>query len=122
MTDPPEELNELPPDLVLAFSPLHKRAFGMAVGLTMGTLVMLVTVVAVLRPGYPVFVPLLSEYFYGYSVSWIGALIGFFWAGFAFFVAGWFAAFVRNLVIAVNIWIGYARAEMQQTRDFLDHI
>jgi hypothetical protein len=113
---------EIGQEMLLAFAPIHKRAFGMAVGLTMGTLVFLVTVYSVLRPGTPVFVYLLSEYFLGYSVSWTGALVGFAWAWFAFFVAGWFAAFVRNAAIAVNIWIGYARAELSDTRDFLDHI
>ena len=116
------QMDDIPPELVLAFAPLHKRAFGMAVGLTLGGVVFLVTVMAVLRPGYPEFVPLMSEYFFGYSVSWTGALIGFAWAWFAFFVAGWFTAFLRNLILAVNIWIGYAREEMDQTRDFLDHI
>lgn len=116
------QMEEIPQELVLAFAPLHKRAFGMAVGLTFGSLVFLVTVVAILRPGYPELVPLMSQYFYGYSVSWIGAVVGFAWAWFAFFVAGWFTAFLRNLIIAVNMWIGYAREEMDQTRDFLDHI
>jgi hypothetical protein len=117
-----EDTEEIPQELVLAFAPIHKRAFGMAVGLTMGLVVFAMTVVAILRPGYPFFVPLLSKYFFGYSVSWGGALVGFAWGWFAFFVAGWFTAFLRNLIIAVNIWIGYARAELQETRDFLDHV
>ena len=122
MNDNDPKVEELPQELVLAFAPLHKRAFGMAVGLTIGTVVFLVTVLAILRPGYPEFVPLLSRYFFGYSISWTGALVGFAWAWFAFFVAGWFTAFLRNLLIAANLWIGYARAELDDTRDFLDHI
>lgn len=114
--------DDAPPDLIMAFAPLHKRAFGMAVGLTMGAGVFLVTVVSVLRGGYPEFVPLMAHYFYGYTVSWRGAFVGFAWASMAFFVAGWFTAFLRNLVIAVNLWIGYTRDEIARTRDFLDHI
>jgi len=124
VTTPPNlaEQDELPPDLMLAFLPLHKRAFGIAVGLTFGTLVFLVTAFAVVKGGPPDFLPLLSFYFAGYTVSWPGAFIGFAWAGFAFFVAGWFTAFMRNLMIAVNLWIGYARANLDATSDFLDHI
>ena len=122
MNDRRDQIEEIPRELVLAFAPMHKRAFGMAVGLTMGALLFVGTVVAVLRPGYPEFLPLLSQYFYGYSVSWVGAIVGFAWAWFAFFVAGWFTAFLRNLLIAINIWIGYARAELHETRDFLDHV
>ena len=113
---------EIPQDLLLAFAPLHKRAFGMAVGLTFAVLVFLVTVLAILKPGAPFFVPLLAQYFPGYSVSWTGALIGFAWAFVAFFVAGWFTAFVRNFIMAVNLFIGRARAELEATYDFLDHI
>ncbi len=116
------DTSEVPPDLVMAFVPLHKRAFGMAVGLTLGGLVFLSTVMAVLRAGYPEFMPLWSNYFYGYTVSWWGAFVGFAWAFLAFFVAGWFTAFLRNFIIGVNLWIGYTRVEIDRTRDFLDHM
>lgn len=114
---------ELPPDLVLAFAPLHKRAFGMAVGFTLGLLVALITAAGtVLDPEGRVPIGLLSEYFYGYSVSWLGALIGAGWAFFVGFVGGWFIAFARNLVLAAWIFIVRARADLKATRDFLDHI
>lgn len=114
--------DEVPADLAIAFAPLHKRAFGMAVGLTMGAGVSLITVMAVLRPGCPDFVPLMSYYFYDYTVSWWGACVGFAWAFLAFFVAGWFTAFLRNFIIAASLWISYTRDEIKRSRDFLDHI
>jgi hypothetical protein len=107
---------------VLVFAPLHKRAFGTAVGLVIGSAILLVTVYSLVRSGAPPFVYLLANYFPGYSISWAGALIGFAWGVFAFFVAGWFTAFVRNFVLAANVWIARTRAELAQTRDFLDHI
>ena len=113
---------ELPPELALAFAPLHKRAFGMAIGLTAGAGLFLMTAYSVLVPGYPDFMDLLGNYFPGYTVSWPGAFIGFGWAAFSFFVAGWFCAFCRNLAIAVNVWMARTRAELASTRDFLDHI
>jgi hypothetical protein len=65
---------------------------------------------------------LLAQYFYGYDVSILGALIGFAWGFAVGFVAGWFLAFARNVVLA--IWILYfrARADWLATKDLLDYV
>ena len=109
-------------ELVLGFAPLHKRALGTALGLVMGTALFLMTVWAILKgdPTEPMFglrylLPL-------YDVTWGGAVLGSFSAALASFCAGWFFAFCRNLVLAVSIWVLHTRAELAQTRDFLDHI
>lgn len=109
--------------IALAFAPLHKRAFGFAIGTAAAVVVFLVTVVYILRAPEDGFqLGLLNQYFAGYSVSFGGAVVGAAWAFVSGFVAGWFLAFCRNLVIAVSIFIIRARSEMAQTRDFLDHI
>ncbi len=113
----------VPAKLALAFAPLHKRALGMATGTAFGILVFAVTAFhLILKPEVAVNLWLLAEYFYGYSVSWKGAFIGLFWGFVVGFVAGWFLAFCRNLVIATSVFITRTRAELQATRDFLDHI
>ncbi|MBC7789145.1 MAG: hypothetical protein H7Z74_04285 [Anaerolineae bacterium] len=113
----------LPPALALAFAPLHKRAFGTAVGTAAGLTFFFVTLVHVLtdpRGGLPL--GLLAEYFYGYSVTGIGAFIGLAWGMAIGFVAGWFFAFCRNLALAISIFVSRTRGELESTRDFLDHI
>jgi hypothetical protein len=127
VTDPTERA--LPGRLALAFQPLHKRAFGIAVGLAAGLLVLVATLVVLVRGGGGAGVPetsmslgLLRQYFYGYSVTWAGALVGFAWGFVVGFTGGWFVAFCRNLVLAVSIFLVRTRAELFQTRDFLDHI
>jgi hypothetical protein len=113
----------LPKDAVLAFLPLHKRALGVAFGLVGGTLVFAATAFAlIILGGDDTGLRLLGEYFFGYEVSWPGAFIGFFWGFVTAFVFAWFAAFVRNLVLATYIFIARTREELRQTRDFLDHI
>ena len=108
--------------LSLAFAPLDKRAFGAAIGVAFGLVIFVVTLThVILQPAGPD-ISLLRFFFYGYSVSWAGAFIGAFWAFVAGFVAGWFVAFCRNFVIAVSVFLTRARAELQATRDFLDHI
>jgi hypothetical protein len=110
-------------DLLLAFAPLDKRAFGIAVGMALGLAVSLVTLASVLLDpearAQPV---LLAQYFAGYSVSWTGMVVGAAWGIFVGFVAGWFAAFARNLAVALWIFAVRTRAELRATRDFLDHI
>jgi hypothetical protein len=117
------DASTLPPELEMAFEPLHKRAFGMALGITTGLLFFAATVVVLLRPGVEApDLRILDEYFYGYTVSWAGAFIALAWGFVAGFAAGWFAAFVRNFVMAAELWLGRNRTELEATRDFLDHI
>lgn len=114
----------LPLSVALAFSPIHKRALGIAVGSAAGLLVAALTLFHVLLPraSDSVNLMLLAEYFYGYTVSWTGVLVGFAWAAFVGFVGGWFLAFSRNLILATMVFVGRTRAELAATRDFLDHI
>jgi hypothetical protein len=118
VTDETEGLEEL----VLAFAPIHKRALGMAVGSVMAGLVFVVTAWGVLVPEPPTFLFLLGYFLPGHDVSWVGAVRGAMSAGFGAFVAAWFLAFCRNFFLAASVWVARTRAELSQTRDFLDHI
>jgi len=119
VTDTVPELDE---PLLLAFAPLHKRAFGLAIGIVAGVLLFVVTVYQILVPPEGGSTALLSQYFQGYAVSWKGAFIGMAWGFGVGFVMGWFVAFVRNLFIATSVFITRTREELRATRDFLDHI
>jgi hypothetical protein len=111
------------PELQLAFAPLHKRAFGVAVGASGATLMALLTVVALISPRAKAFpLHLIREYFAGYTVSWPGVVVGALWGFVVAFVAGWFTAFCRNLALAASAFFIRTRAELNATREFLDHI
>ena len=106
-----------------AFAPVHKRALGVAVACVVGLGVFALTAFhIVLKPTNAPNIALLAHFFYGYEVSWRGALVGFCWGGFTGFVAGWFVAFVHNLVTAIKVFAFKTRGELAQTKDFLDHI
>ena len=80
MTVPSTPTDTLPPSLRLAFAPLHKRAFGTAMGVVGGLGLFAVTVFEVLRnPTEPSPLHLLSQYFAGYDVTWAGAGLGLLW-------------------------------------------
>ena len=109
--------------LAFAFAPVHKRALGVAVGGVFGIVIFAVTAFhVVLQPEGAPDIALLAQYFYGYNVSWRGAVIGLFWGFVTGFVMGWFVAFVRNFVIATKVFTLKAKAELARTTDFLDHI
>jgi ABC-type Fe3+ transport system permease subunit len=118
----PEEVS-LDQALELAFAPLNKRAFGTALG-SAGALLMVLVTVAVLVTDRAHEFPLglLGQYLYGYTVSWPGVLVGAGWGFVVAFVAGWFFAFCRNAALAITAFAIRTRAELTETRDFLDHI
>ena len=112
----------LPASATLLFAPIDKRAFGVAIGTVTGLGVFSATAVDLLR-GLPWRgLRLFSEFFIGYSLTWRGALIGLLWGFVVGFCAGWFVAFTRNLALAISLFIIRTRAELDTTRDFLDHI
>jgi hypothetical protein len=111
------------PALELAFAPLHKAAFGIATGVAGALGMMLLTAFVHLVPRAQDFpLELLSTYFAGYDVSWGGVLVGGMWGFVVCFVAGWFVAFCRNMALAITAFSIRTRAELQETREFLDHI
>lgn len=106
-----------------AFAPMHKRAFGLAVGCVSSLFVFAITAFHILAaPPTAANLELLGQFFYGYQVDWLGAFIGAWWGGVAGFVAGWFIAFLRNFALATWLLVIKAKADLSQTRDFLDHI
>ena len=80
------------------------RALVMAVvfGLTSGTGLFVATAWLVIRGGAQVgpTLGLLRNYFPGYSVTWPGAFVGFFYAAVVGGITGWVVAFIYNQIVA----------------------
>ena len=115
--------DELTDELDLAFTPIHKRCLGIAVGVVLGTFVFAVTLLHMQRSPDEVYpLVLLQQFFIGYSVSFTGALIGLVWGLWVGFVLGWCFAFLRNLTLSVTAFVFHAKAELAQGRSFLDQI
>jgi len=114
---------EVMPVVNLAFSRLHKAAFGVATGVAGAILMAAITVMVLVSPrarGFPL--DLLGEYFAGYTVSWGGVFVGMGWGFLVAFVGGWFLAFCRNLALAIIAFAIRTRAELTEMKTFLDHI
>ena len=109
--------------VMLAFAPVHKRAMGVATGVATALFVAVATLITVIDdPAQRFPLQLRGAYFYGFDLSWRGLFVGTGWGFTVGFVAGWFIAFCRNLAVAISIFAIRTRAEISQTRDFLDHI
>jgi protoporphyrinogen oxidase len=105
------------------FGRLDKLGFATALGSVSGSLIFLTTIFLVFKGGEivgPNF-RLLSQYFFGYSVTLKGAFIGaaysFSWA----FIFGWLLAYLRNFFVGFFVYRIKRRVEMLSFKDFLDH-
>ena len=104
------------------FARAHKRALGAAVGLTVGFAIFALTAVHVIFNIEGLEIGLLSQYFYGYTVSWPGAFVGLVWGFVTGFIAGWMLGFVHNFTVGFWVFLVRTRNDLKRTSNFLDHI
>ncbi len=104
------------------FPRVHARALGAAIGVTTGGGLGLLTVFHVVMGEAGLPIGLLGQYFYGYDITWFGALAGAAWGGAAGFVAGWLLGAVHNLTLDLWLLVVRQRTELSQRRNFLDHL
>jgi uncharacterized membrane protein (Fun14 family) len=104
------------------FARAHKRALGVAVGLTVGVAIFAVTILHVVFEVEGVEIGLLNQYFYGYRVTWSGAFIGLAWGFATGFIAGWMLGFVHNFTVGFWMFLVRTRNDLKRTTNFLDHI
>lgn len=117
---------ELLPDEVIeaAFARLDPVALGAASAVVFGVAVFLATAALLLKGG-PVIGPtlsLLSNFFIGFEVTWVGALIGLIEAGIAGFALGFIGALFRNWGMAAYASLLRRRAEAELNRDLLEKL
>jgi len=119
---PRPESDSVPSPLLRAFAPMHRTALGVACGVVGGGLLAVATLVPVMRGTDFLSFGLLGQFFWGYSVSWRGVLVGLVWGFGVGFVMGYAFALVRNAAVWLWLMVVRSRAEMDQYSDFLDHL
>jgi hypothetical protein len=72
--------------------------FGVAAGLVWGAIVFLATVIIVLQGEGGKTLITLSNFYLGFSVTWLGSFIGFIWGFITGLVAGLVMAIIYNLL------------------------
>ena len=102
---------------------IDKLGFATALGSTSGLIVFLATIFLILKGGEIVNpnLQLLSQYFFGYTVTIKGAFIGMAYSFSWGFLFGWLFTYLRNLFIAFFIYRATRKAELLKFKDFIDH-
>lgn len=120
----PEQPKPPLPPVLLAFAPIHKTALGVASGVVLGGIIFLMTAVLLIKGGQRVGanLMLIGQYSFGYTVTWMGSLIGLAWGFAVGFLVGWSFAVVHNSVVWIWLNLVRSRAEMEEYGDLLDHL
>ena len=119
----PEEESMLEKTISSSLARIDKLGFATALGSVSGLFIFLITILSMLKGGEVTnfSLQLLSQYFYGYTVTVKGAFIGsaysFSWG----FLFGWLFGYLRNLYIAFFIYRAKKKKELLYFKDFIDH-
>ena len=90
--------------LARAILQLNGNIFGLVFGIICGLIIFLATNWLLIKGGERVgpHLQLLSQFFIGYSVSFIGSLIGMAYGFVSGYIAGWIIAWVYNRIITLK--------------------
>ena len=110
--------------LLLTFARMDKVAFASAVGVTAGLVFFLATIWLVIKGGVNVgsHLRLLSQYFFGYTVTVPGAFIAFAYSFCWGFLFGWLFAYLRNLFLALYLYQVRKKTELMSISEIFDHV
>lgn len=126
LPDPMEVAKELPPSMRPVIAPLHRHAFGLAIGVTGAVILGGFAAACATVEGEgdaELFVWLMGTNFLpGYRPTWPGALAGLWWGFFGGYIAGWIFAFARNSAIRVWAWYVGTRQRLRQSSNVLDDL
>src|SRR5262245_26305184 len=91
-------------ELMRSVMRLHAGVLDLVGGILGGALVFAMTAWLLIKGGPTVgpHLQLLSQYFYGYSVSWLGAAVGFLYGALIGTVVGWTIGAVYNVVAGLR--------------------
>ncbi len=80
---------------------LNKKAFGIACGIVWGVCIFLATIYVILKGGGNTMV-LLQQFYWGYSISFVGAILGLIYGFIYGFICGWIFGWLYNKFVGVK--------------------
>jgi len=109
--------------LIRTVAKIDRTALGITIGILFGVGIFFVTNFLILKGGElgGLRLSLLNQYFFGYTVTFIGSFIGLFYGFITGFILGWFIALLRNFVISIYLYIARFRARMISVNNFIDY-
>jgi len=108
--------------LIQTVAKIDRMALGITLGILFGAGIFFATNFLILKGGELPGLTLsrLNQYFFGYTVTFIGSFIGLFYGFITGFILGWFIALLRNFVISIYLYIARFRARMVSVNNFID--
>jgi hypothetical protein len=104
------------------FSRMDQLGLATAIGSVCGLLTFLATIWMAMKGGAAsLYLQLLNQYFFGYTVTVKGAFIGMAYSFSWGFLFGWLFAYLRNFSMAYYLYRIKRKAELLTFGDFLDH-
>ncbi len=106
------------------FSRMDPIAFGISVGIVSALIIALATLFLIIKGG-PIVGPnlqLLFIFMPGYHVNLAGILLGLLYGLIDGFIIGSIVAYLRNLIIYLNVKLLYRDIELKTVRRFLDYM
>lgn len=109
--------------IVKSLAKLNSVALGIAVGTLFALIIFIATNVLIFKGGDVIGpnLSLLSQYFIGYKVTFVGSLIGLLYGFVSGFILGWLIAFLRNAVITLYLLSLKLKNGASAVNDFIDH-
>ena len=106
------------------FARLDPVAMGVAVGTVSGLLIFIATAILIIQGGPEVGLnlSLLGQFFFGYDVTWGGALVGLLEGGLGGFLIGYSGASFRNWGMNAYAYFMRWRGEVARRRNLLDKV
>ncbi len=77
---------------------LNKKAFALACGIIWGATILMMTLWVLWRGGGNTMI-LLEQFYFGYSISYLGAVIGLIYGFVDGFIGGWIFAWLYNIFV-----------------------
>ncbi len=109
--------------LIQTVAKIDRAALGITIGILFGAGIFFITNFLILKGGNQPGLTLshLNQYYFGYTVTFIGSFIGLFYGFITGFILGWFIALLRNFVISIYLYIARFRARMISVNNFIDY-
>lgn len=98
-------------------------ALGIAIGILCGAAIFLATNFLILKGGKQVgpTITLLNQYFFGYSVTIGGSILGLIYGFVSGFIVGWLIAFLRNSILKIYLQYLKFKGRIASIGSFLDN-
>jgi len=109
--------------IVQTIAKLDSIALGISVGMLFALIFFLATNILIFKGGDVIGpnLALLSQYFIGYKVTFVGSLIGFLYGFISGFMLGWLIAFLRNSIVTFYLLSLKLKNSMSAVNDYIDN-